>query len=87
MSGAGQDAAGEVADVTVAQVPSRTEADLIVGLLQSNGVRAVVLADDAGGLEPQLQYSGARVLVARSDEVAAEAEAAGDDDDDGDTRA
>jgi hypothetical protein len=54
--------------VTVAVVASRTEADLIVGMLASNGVRAAVSADDAGGQEPQLQLDGVRVLVARVDE-------------------
>ena len=89
MSRASDGAAGEVGYVTVAQVPSRTEADLIAGLLSSNGVRSVVSADDAGGQEPQLQMDGVRVLVARSDEAAArqllaDAEAAADDDDDDD---
>ena len=69
--------------VTLTVVPSRTEAELIIGLLRSNGVRAAVAADDAGGQNPQLQLGeGVRVLVARSDEAAArrilaEAEAAG----------
>ena len=50
-------------------------------------MRSVVSADDAGGLEPQLQMNGVRVLVARSDEAAArqvlaDAEAAAEDDDD-----
>ena len=57
--------------VPLAVVSSRTEAELIVGLLSSNGVRAVVSADDAGGQDPQLQLEGVRVLVAPSDEVAA----------------
>jgi hypothetical protein len=57
--------------VPVADVASRAEADLIVGLLQSNGVTASVSADDAGGTEPQLQLQGVRVLVAPSDEAAA----------------
>jgi Putative prokaryotic signal transducing protein len=57
--------------VSVALVYSRIEAELIAGLLRSNGVRAVVSADDAGGQEPQLQLDGVRVLVARSDEVVA----------------
>jgi len=57
--------------VPVAVVASRTEADLIVGLLRSNGLRAAVSADDAGGQDPQLQLQGVRVLVARSDETAA----------------
>ena len=59
------------AAVTVAVVTSQFEAELIVGLLQSNGLDASVSADDAGGQEPQLQLQGVRVLVARSDEAAA----------------
>jgi hypothetical protein len=66
--------------VTVAVVASRTEADIIVGLLASNGVRAAVSADDAGGQQPQLQLDGVRVQVAPDDEdlarrVIAEAQA------------
>jgi hypothetical protein len=57
--------------VAVAVVSSQFEAELIVGLLQSNGVDAAVSADDAGGQEPQLQLQGVRVLVARDDAVAA----------------
>jgi hypothetical protein len=65
------EAAGEIADVPVAVAASRIQAELIAGMLRSNGVRAVVSADDAGGLEPQLQFQGVRVLVARSDEASA----------------
>jgi hypothetical protein len=57
--------------VPVAVVASRTEAELIVGMLRSNGLRAAVSADDAGGQEPQLQIQGVRVLVAPSDEALA----------------
>ena len=57
--------------VPAAVVGSRIEAELIVGLLRSNGLRAAVSAGDAGGQEPQLQLQGVRVLVARSDEDAA----------------
>jgi Putative prokaryotic signal transducing protein len=57
--------------VPVAVVSSRTEAELIIGLLGSNGVRAVMAADDAGGLDPQLQLQGIPVLVARADEATA----------------
>lgn len=57
--------------VTVAVVTSRTEAELIVGLLRSHGLRAGFTADDAGGQEPQLQLQGVHVLVARSDEATA----------------
>ena len=68
--------------VTLTFVTSRTEAELIAGLLRSNGLRAAVSADDAGGQDPQLQLEGVRVLVAPSDEAAARrilaaAEAAG----------
>ena len=59
------------APVSVAVVASRTEAELIVGMLRSNGLRAAVAADDAGGQEPQLQLQGVRVLVAAADETAA----------------
>jgi hypothetical protein len=64
-------AGNEPAPVPVAVVPSRAEADLIVGLLLSNGLRAVVSADDAGGQDPQLQMQGVRVLVASADEASA----------------
>jgi len=57
--------------VPVAVVTSRTEAELIAGLLRSNGVRADVSADDAGGQDPQLQMLGVRVLVAAADEALA----------------
>jgi len=73
------------APVPVTVVASRTEAELIVGLLRSNGVRAAVSADDAGGQDPQLQLQGVRVLVAADDEalarqLLAEAEAGADAD-------
>jgi Putative prokaryotic signal transducing protein len=61
----------DAATVTVAVVASRTEAELVAGLLRSNGLRAAVLADDAGGQDPQLQISGVRVLVDADDEAAA----------------
>ena len=53
------------ATVSVAVVPSRTEAELIVGMLRSHGVGAAVSADDAGGQYPQMPVEGVRVLVAR----------------------
>ncbi|MGW4946479.1 putative signal transducing protein [Actinoplanes sp. NPDC004185] len=59
------------AAVSVAVVASRTEAELIVGLLRSHGLRAASAADDAGGQEPQLQLQGVHVLVAAADEAAA----------------
>ena len=68
------------APVAVAVVGSRAEADLIVGLLRSHGLRAAISTDDAGGQEPQWQLSGVRVLVPASDEAEArELLAAGND--------
>jgi hypothetical protein len=67
----GSNSADETTNVPVTVVTSRTEAELIVGMLRSNGLRAAVAADDAGGQEPQLQLQGVRVLVASSDEAAA----------------
>jgi hypothetical protein len=63
----------------VAVVASRIEAELIVGLLRSHGLRARLSADDVGGLEPQLQMRGVRVLVDRSDEAVARQLLATDD--------
>jgi predicted Fe-Mo cluster-binding NifX family protein len=59
------------ATVSVAVVASRTEAELIAGMLRSRGVSAAVSADDAGGQYPQMQADGVRVLVAPSDEASA----------------
>jgi predicted Fe-Mo cluster-binding NifX family protein len=59
------------ATVSVAVVASRTEAELIAGMLRSHGVRAAISADDAAGQYPQMQLEGVRVLVAPSDEAAA----------------
>jgi hypothetical protein len=66
--------------VSVAVVASRTEAELIVGMLRSHGVSAAVPADDAGGQYPQMQIDGVRVLVAPSDEASARRLLAGVDD-------
>jgi len=57
--------------VVVAVVGSRAEADLIVGLLVSHGLRAAVVTDDAGGQQPQWDLEGVRVLVPSSDEALA----------------
>jgi hypothetical protein len=71
------------ARVSVAVVTSRTEAELIVGLLRSHGLRAAFAADDAGGQEPQLQLEGVHVLVAAADEAFARQVLAAVDDDAG----
>jgi hypothetical protein len=59
------------APVAVAVVTSQFEAELIAGLLQTDGLDAAVSADDAGGQEPQLQLQGVRVLVSPGVEAAA----------------
>ena len=52
----------------VARPQSTIEAQLIVGMLESQGLAAAASSDDAGGLEPQLQLTqGVRVLVAPED--------------------
>ncbi len=51
---------------------SRAEAELAAGLLESEGIEALILADDAGGLYPMLQFiRGVRLLVAKEDELQA----------------
>jgi hypothetical protein len=67
--------------VLLAVLGSRAEAELMVGLLTSHGLRAAVITDDAGGQEPQLQLQGGvRVLVAASDADAARRLLASEDD-------
>jgi hypothetical protein len=58
-----------VSQTTVAAVVSSTvEAQLIVGMLEANGIPARASADDAGGQEPQWQLTdGVRVLVSGDD--------------------
>ncbi len=68
---AGRQARHDGPTVSVAVVTSRTEAELIAGMLRNNDLRAAVSADDAGGQYPALQTEGVRVLVAPSDEAAA----------------
>ncbi len=61
----------DVATVPVAVVSSRTEAELIAGMLRSQRLTVAVSADDAGGQEPELQAQGVRVLVPPADEALA----------------
>ena len=65
------EAGRDAATVPLTVVGSRTEAELIVGMLRNNDLTAAVSADDAGGQEPQLQTQGVRVLVAPGDEAEA----------------
>ncbi|MFI5330172.1 MAG: DUF2007 domain-containing protein [Desulfobaccales bacterium] len=52
--------------------PNRIAAEMAAGLLESEGVEAMVAADDAGGVYPPLQFiRGVRLLVYREDEARA----------------
>jgi hypothetical protein len=57
--------------VVAAIVSSRAEAELIVGMLRSHGVKAFMSADDLGGVDMALQMQGVRVLVSAQDEMKA----------------
>jgi len=55
--------------VIIKKFSSRMEADIAAGLLGSEGIETMVLADDAGGTYPMLQFvRGVRLLVAPEDE-------------------
>jgi hypothetical protein len=51
---------------------NRIEAEMAAGLLESEGIEAMVMADDAGGTYPMLQFvRGVRLLVFKEDEARA----------------
>jgi hypothetical protein len=53
--------------------PSRIEADMAQGILESEGIEAVVMADDAGGTYPMLQFiRGVKLMVAAEDKARAQ---------------
>jgi hypothetical protein len=54
--------------VVLETFPDRISAEMAAGLLQSEGIEAMVVADDAGGAYPMLQFlRGVRLLVAAAD--------------------
>lgn len=57
----------EGAPEVVARVSSRPEAELIRARLESEGIPAAVLSDDAGGMYPNLSSRGILVVVGASD--------------------
>lgn len=60
--------------VVAAVVGSTIEAQLVVGLLEANGIPAVLSADDAGGQDPALDVTdGVRIFVDSSDLEVAQA--------------
>ena len=54
--------------VVLETFPNRIAAEMAAGLLASEGIEALVMADDAGGAYPMLQFiRGVRLLVAPED--------------------
>lgn len=53
--------------------PSRAEANLAKGLLEENGIKATISADDYGGVGPHvlMGMGGARLMVREEDKEAA----------------
>jgi Putative prokaryotic signal transducing protein len=58
--------------IPIRTVTTRTEAELVRGLLESSGIDAWVSTDDAGGVYPFQLSDGARVMIRESDHDAAE---------------
>jgi hypothetical protein len=55
--------------VVVATFPNRTLAALAASVLEVEGIESFILADDAGGSYPMLQFlRGVKLLVAPDDE-------------------
>lgn len=58
--------------VLIETFPNRIAAEMAAGLLEAEGIEALVMADDAGGTYPALQFvRGVRLLVASQDEARA----------------
>lgn len=63
-----RDARGRSDSVVAAVVDSRIEAQLVVGMLEANGIRARLSADDDGGQDLALDVTeGVRVFVETAD--------------------
>jgi hypothetical protein len=55
--------------VVIETFPNRVLAQMAASLLEAEGIEALILADDAGGLYPPLQFiRGVKLLVAPEDE-------------------
>ena len=54
--------------ITIKTYPDRIEAELVKGVLESKGIKAMVSADDAGGMNPALLWAtgGVRLLVKKN---------------------
>ena len=55
--------------VCIKTYPNRVEAEIAKGLLKENNIKAMVTADDAGGMRPDLLWGtgGAKLLVQEKD--------------------
>ena len=59
--------------VVLETFPSRIEAEMAQGILESEGIEAIVMADDAGGAYPMFQFiRGVKLMVASEDEARAQ---------------
>jgi len=66
-----------MSSVPIATVRTRGDAELVRGLLASEGIDSWVVADDAGGAYPFALSGGIQVVIDESDREAAEAIVAG----------
>jgi hypothetical protein len=58
--------------VPIGSFATRNEAEIVVGLLESEGIEASISADDAGGAYPSFEFTGGvLVLVDESEAQAA----------------
>jgi len=57
--------------IAIGSYATRTEAEIVEGLLESAGIASSIMADDAGGASPFEFSGGAQVLVDESDAEAA----------------
>ncbi len=59
--------------VVLETFPSRIEAEMAQGILEGEGIEAVVMADDAGGAYPMFQFiRGVKLMVAATDKFRAQ---------------
>ncbi|MCH8328006.1 MAG: hypothetical protein IID15_05725 [Candidatus Marinimicrobia bacterium] len=63
------------ASVTIGNYLHRYEAEIALGLLRSCGMECWILADDAGGMQPQLNFAMKGVRLMTTVEQAEEARA------------
>jgi hypothetical protein len=54
--------------ITIGQYNTRIEAEVDKGLLESNGIKALIFADDAGGARPHLNLAGRVKLLIREED-------------------